>query len=122
VGIGQYVTVDDYVSIDGTPLNDQLTLDGYEEALGLEQDLGMEMDLGDMYADLGDDFANRHLGGVSRSAMRAPIGHKKYLAPVPERSFTAAVPHINDMTFDKPDKLYTGIFGGGFGGSFTENY
>lgn len=115
VQIGDYVSVDDYVSIGAAPpLQDNITLAGYEgsgleadlglyQDLGLEQDLGVEMDLG------GDDFADRHLGGVHRWQMQAPIGHKKYLAPVPPRSFTKEVPHISDA-FDKDARLYTGIF------------
>jgi hypothetical protein len=63
-------------------------------------------------ADLGSDFANRHLGGVHRSQMLRPVGHKRMLAPVPARSWTGAVPHIND-NFDNPNRVDTGIFAGG---------
>ncbi len=119
VGVGDYVAIGQYMTVDGAPpiddnitLADYVSVDGYEEALGMEQDLGMiEQDLG-MEMDLGD-FANRNLGGVSRSAMQAPIGHKSFLAPVPARSFTAPVPDFSD-SFDKPSKLHTGIFSGGF--------
>jgi len=107
--LSDYVSVDDYVAIgDVPPIQDDITLADYVQIGddGLEQDLGMEMDLG--------DFANRHLGGVSRSAMQAPSGHKKYLAPVPARPFTTPVPDFS-KGFDNPNRLYTGIFSGGFG-------
>lgn len=129
--LADYVSVSDYIGIGATPIDDDITLadyvsigDDYEEDLGaMYQDLGMEMDLGAMYQDLGDDgapglpagggFANRHLGGVHRNQMLGPVPHKSYQAPVPARSFTKPVPAFGSG-FDKPDKLYTGIFGGGF--------
>jgi hypothetical protein len=118
VGVGEYVQIGDYYP--APPLQDNITLaeyvavDDYVQIGDMEQDLGMEMDLGLLEAGMGDDFADRHLGGVSRSSMTAPIGRMDYRAPVPARSFTKAVPHITD-NFDNPDRLYTGIFGGGFG-------
>lgn len=121
--LSDYVAVNDYVAVDGTPIQDNITLseyvavDGYEGE-GLEQELGaVYQDLGEVYQDLGaeqdlGDFADRNFGGVSRSAMRAPVGHKRYLAPVPARSFTAPIPAFGGG-FDKPEKLYTGVFAGG---------
>jgi hypothetical protein len=127
VGLSDYVTVDDYIQIGNgvPPIQDNITLsdyvmigddEGLEEDLGmgelyqdlgvLEQDLGVEMDLG--------GFANRHLGGVSRQSMEAPLQHKRYLAPVPARSFTKPVPDFTDK-FDAQNRVYTGIFSGGFG-------
>lgn len=133
--LNDYVAVDDYIAIgDAPPLDDDIALsdyiaigDDYEEDLGdMYQDLGMEQDLGDtgMYQDLGRSgapglpasggFANRHLGGVHRNQMlSAPIPHRNYTAPVPARSFTKPVPAFG-QGFDKPDKLYTGIFNGGW--------
>jgi hypothetical protein len=134
--LNDYVAVDAYVGIgDAPPLDDDIALadyigigDDYEEDLGdMYADLGMEMDLGDtgMYQDLGQSvgapglpadggFSNRHLGGVHRNQMlSAPIPHRKYTAPVPARSFTKPVPAFG-KGFDKPDRLYTGIFNGGW--------
>jgi hypothetical protein len=128
--LNDYVAVDDYVQIGAEPLEDDITLADYvqigqyEQELGeMYQDLGVEMDLGEMYQDLGDDgapglpasggFANRHLGGVHRNQMLAPVHRKQYKAPVPARSFTKPVPELGSG-FDKPDRLYTGIFGGGY--------
>jgi len=122
-----YVTVDDYIGVGATPIDDDITLaeyvgiSDYEEDLGaMYQDLGMEQDLGAMYQDLGNNalppgggFANRHLGGVHRNQMLAPVPHQRYRAPVPARSFTKPVPDFT-ADFDKPDKLYTGIFDGGY--------
>lgn len=131
--LADYVSVDDYVQIGNVPpIQDDITLadyvqigqyegEGLEEDLGaieqdlgmLEQDLGVEMDLGND-APRGADFADRRLGGVTRSSMAAPIGRKRYLAPVPARSFTKQVPHFNDA-FDASGRVYAGIFNGGFG-------
>lgn len=126
--LADYVSVDDYVQIgdDVPPIQDDITLADYiqigqYEGEGLEEDLGavyqdlgvLEQDLG-VEMDLGRDFADRRLGGVSRSSMQAPIGHKRMLAPVPPRSFTKPVPEFS-AAFDKSDRLYTGIFNGGFG-------
>lgn len=124
-GMSDYVTVDDYVQIGATPIQDDITLADYVqvgqyEGEGLEEDLGaLQQDLGILQQDLGVEmdlggFSNRHLGGVSRSSMAAPVGHKRYLAPVPTRSFTKPVPHFSDE-FDAGDRVYTGIFAGGFG-------
>lgn len=122
--LSDYVSVNDYVAVDGTPIQDNITLSEYVavggyESEGLEQELGaVYQDLGEAYQDLGveqdlgDDFADRNLGGVSRSAMRAPVGHKRYLAPIPSRSFTAPIPSFG-AGFDRPEKLYTGVFAGG---------
>jgi hypothetical protein len=131
-GLSDYVSVDDYIAIGNVPpIQDDITLAEYVaigqyEGEGLEEDLGeMYQDLGEMYQDLGVEmdlgndlppgggFANRHLGGVHRNQMLAPVPRKRYTAPVPARSFTKPVPQIGDG-FDKPNKLYTGIFGGGF--------
>lgn len=133
--LDDYVSVDDYVAVgNAPPIQDDITLsdyvavgqyggEGLEEELGQDiyqdlgqdiyQDLGVEMDLGTTMAEpLG--FADRRLGGVHRNQMRAPIGHKRYTAPVPARSFTKQVPQFGDQ-FDASDRLYTGIFGGGYG-------
>lgn len=106
IALNDYVAVDDYIGIG------QYGGEGLEEELGAMQDMGMvEQDLG-VEMDLGAaDFADRRLGGVTRAAMRAPVGRKRYRAPVPARSFTKPIPHIG-AGFDKPNKLYTGIFGG----------
>lgn len=118
--LSDYVAVEDYVAVDGTPIQDNITLsdyvavgeyEGLEQELGAFQDLGVEQDLGEAFQDLGD-FTDRNLGGVSRSAMRAPVGTKKFLAPVPSRSFTAPIARFGG-DFDKPEVLYTGIFSGG---------
>ena len=110
--LAEYMTVDDYVTVGADPIDDDITLADYVQIGELEQDLGMlEQDLG-VEEDLGD-FANRHLGGVSRSSMAAPVAHKKYLAPVPARSFTKPVPGFSD-NFDNPSRLNTGIFSGGW--------
>lgn len=119
ITFADYVAVDDYVQIG------QYDTEGLEAELGmgmLEQDLGMlEQDLGMLQQDLGvemdlgrADFADRNLGGVTRSAMTAPVGKKRYLAPVPPRSFTKPVPHFT-AGFDKPANVYTGIFASGYG-------
>jgi len=123
LGVSDYGTdiygpaLSEYVTVGATPIEDDITLADYvavddyvaigefEAELGqIEADLGMEMDLG--------DFADRKLGGVARSSMQAPIGSKRYLAPVPTRSFTKVVPPIG-QDYDKSDLLYTGIFAGG---------
>jgi hypothetical protein len=125
VGLSDYVSVSDYVQIGGVPIQDDITLSDYVqvgqyEGEGLEEDLGaLQQDLGILQQDLGVEmdlggFSNRNLGGVARSSMVAPVGHKRYLAPVPTRSFTKEVPHFDDE-FDASDRVYTGNFAGGFG-------
>jgi len=114
IGLSEYVAIGAAPPIqDNITLADYVQVGEYEQDLGMEQDLGLEQDLGVLEQDLGSDFADRHLGGVSRSSMQAPVGTMKYLAPVPPRSFTSPVPSFND-NFDNPDRLYTGNFSGGF--------
>jgi hypothetical protein len=124
VGVGDYVQIGDYLTVGGVPpiqdditLSDYVSVDGYDGE-GLETDLGLYQDLGVLEQDLGvemdlgaahTDFADRHLGGVHRWQMQAPVGHKRYQAPVPPRSFTKPVRHFGDG-FDDMNRLYTGIF------------
>jgi len=45
--------------------------------------------------------------------MTAPVGGKRFLGPVPSRSFTKPVAHAGEG-YDDADTLYQGIFGRGF--------
>lgn len=110
-----YVSVNDYMSIGATPIDDDITLADYVQVGDYEEDLGMEMDLGEMYSDMGSSggFADRHLGGVHRNQMLGPVGHAPSRRAIPARSFQKPVPAFN-ADFDNPDRLYTGIFGGGY--------
>lgn len=105
--MGEYMQLNDYVQI------------GDYIEVGAEQDLGaLEQELGGLEQELGadDDGLSRPLlGGVPQSAMMAPVGRRQMVAAVPERSFVSQVPGFNGSTFDEGDRLYTGIFGGGFG-------
>lgn len=112
--MGDYVTVDDYVTVgDAPPIDDDIALADYVTVGQVEEELGMlEAELG-AEEDLGDALSRPLLGGVSQSAMLAPVRPKSMVAPVPARSFTKRVAHAGGG-YDKPDVLYTGIFGGGF--------
>lgn len=114
-GLSDYVAVSDYLTVGGRPIDDNIALSDYvqvgiEEELGLDQDLGIDQELGSM----GDSVYGQGMLGGSK-AMLAPVGSMKFLAPVPNRSFTEAVPDAG-AGYDDPDILYTGVFGGGFGG------
>jgi hypothetical protein len=129
--LGEYVSLSDYLSVGATPIDDTMTMsdyiavDGFEQDLFVQMDLGLEQDLGAMQ-ELGTscppqlppraDFADRNLGGVTRSAMRAPVAKYPYLAPVPAHSFTGPVRGFDPQTFDAHANLYRGIFSGGYAG------
>lgn len=118
-----YVQVGEYMGIGNVPpIDDDITLADYVEIGDLEADLGaLESELG-LSAELGAEedlgrvggFANRHLGGVHRNEMLKQIPSARMTAPVPARSFVGKVPHAG-QGFDADSRLYTGIFGGGFG-------
>ena len=113
-GLSDYVSVSDYLQVGpGAPIDDNMALSDYvqvgiDEELGLDQDLGVDQELG-----MGDAFGQGGLGG-SRG-MLAPLASQRFLAPVPNRSFTESIPDVS-AAFDDPNILYTGVFGGGFGG------
>ncbi len=112
-GVSEYIAVGAAPPIDDNlTLSEYVAVGEYEQDLGAEQDLGFEQEMG-LEQDLGD-FTDRNLGGLSRSAMVAPVQSMKFLAPVPARSFTSAVPGVGPG-FDEHGKLYTGIFAGGWG-------
>lgn len=111
VGMSDYVQMGDYIAVGAVqPINDSMTLsdyiavgsDGLQEELGLEEELGVEEELG-----------NDLLGGVSSTSLMKRVPTQQFLAPVPARSFTRQIPAAGSA-YDAPDKLYGGIFNGGF--------
>ncbi len=116
MGLSDYVAVSDYLQVGpGSPIDDNITLSDYvqvgiDEELGLDQDLGLDQELG-----MGsNDFGQGGLGGGG-GRMLAPVASQKFLAPVPNRSFVESIPDAG-AGYDDPAILYTGSFGGGFGG------
>jgi hypothetical protein len=108
VQVGDYITTGDYIEVGGL---------GAEQDLGVEQELGaLEQELGALEQELGasDSLSRPLLGGVSQSSMLAPVGARQMIAAVPERSFVSDVPGVG-AGFDNGNKLYQGIFAGGFG-------
>lgn len=112
-----YPGIDDYVEIGD---------DGVEEELGdyievsAEEDLGaddsMEEELGGFEQDMGlaGPLDRPLLGGVGRGSLLRRVPSARSIAPVPTKSYTKDVPAAG-AGYDKPGKLYTGIFSGGFG-------
>lgn len=122
-GLSDYVAVSDYLMAgSGQPIDDSIALADYvqvgiNEELGLDQELGIDQELGGLGSDApAHPYGQGMLGGMAASAMKAPIGAQAFLAPVPNRSFVQQVPGTGGSAYDDPDILYTGIFGGGFGG------
>jgi hypothetical protein len=121
LGVGEYVTLGDYLSVGAPPIQDNIALSDYVsvgEYGELEQDLGLDQELGMLEQELGVEqdlgaFGDNRLGGVSRGSMLAPVQSQRWLSPVPPRSFTSEVPGFNS-DFDNPARLYTGMFAGGF--------
>jgi hypothetical protein len=113
VGMSDYIQMGDYVAVGGAPpINDSMTLsdyiavggDGVEEELGLEEELGVEEELG-----------NDLLGGLSSggTGIMKMIPTQRFVQPIPARSFTKQIPAAGS-SYDNPNELYNGIFGGGF--------
>jgi hypothetical protein len=111
--MGDYVEVGDYLKI-----GDYIEV-GAEQDLGLEQEMGLEQELGALEQDLGDEDSEHPLsrpllGGVPQSAFMRPVGRRQMVAAIPERSFVSDVPTVG-QGFDNEDRLYAGVFAGGFG-------
>lgn len=116
-GMGDYVSMGDYVGVGGVPLDDRMTLsdyvgvggDGISEELGLEEELGA--------VGLEEELGNVRLGGLPGpvgSGLMKTVAMQRYVEPVPARSFTAPIPAAS-QAYDNAKDLYGGIFGGGFG-------
>jgi len=115
LGMGDYVQMGDYVAVGAAPpLTEDITLsdyvavggDGLEEELGLTEELGVEEALGDP-----------RLGGLPgpvSGGLLKPVPTQMFMQPVPARSFTKPVPPAG-TSYDNPNQLFAGIFGGGFG-------
>lgn len=118
--VGEYVNMGDYVAVGAAPpLRENFTLsdyvavggDGVEEELGMGamEELGVEEELGNVL-----------LGGlpgpVSGSmGMLKQVPSQQFISPIPARSFTKPVPAVT-TAYDNSSDLYSGIFGGKFGG------
>jgi hypothetical protein len=131
--VGDYVEIGDYVGIGAyeAEMGDYVGIgdtEGYSTSLGAEEDLGqLEQELGTDWQELGasaadearmDSFSSSQIGsgiGTPRSShfMKA-IPARAFAAPVPDRSFVKAVPPAT-AKYDSAKKVYTGIFGGGYG-------
>jgi hypothetical protein len=109
--VGEYMGVGEYVGLGAAPIDDDITLSDYVE-VGVEEDLGLEEELG-LSEELGGPLDREWLGGVSQDAMLKTIGKQPLLAAVPERSFTKQIPNAGPG-YDNANRLYGGIFGGGF--------
>ena len=112
-GMGDYVQIGDYMQVGATPIDDDMTLSDYvqigaEEELGLDEELGLNEELG---ASTG--LSRAYLGGVSQSSMMKQIPSRPMFEAIPSRSFTKQIPDAGS-DFDQSDRLYGGIFGGGF--------
>jgi hypothetical protein len=112
--MGEYVAVGDYVQMGAEPIDDDIAMSDYiqvgaEEELGAaEEELGMGVE-----EELGNDL----LGGVSQSSLMKIVPQRKFLEPVPARSFTKNIRNAG-QGYDNPGSLYQGIFmGGGVFGS-----
>lgn len=111
--MGDYIEVGDYLKI-----GDYIEV-GAEQDLGLEQEMGLEQELGALEQDLGDEDSEHPLsrpllGGVSQSAFMRGVPRRSMVAAIPERSFVSDVPSVGPG-FDNEDRLFAGIFAGGFG-------
>lgn len=142
-GLGEYLTVGAIPLNDGTSLGEYLTVGaleemgggmgdyievGAEEDLGLDQELGLDMELGDDDSGVATATAvnpgpvtvpsigltNPLMGGYGQGSMVTAVPTTSMVAAVPARSFTKQVPAVTSQ-YDKSNRLYTGIFGGGFG-------
>ena len=58
-------------------------------------------------------LSRAYLGGVAQSSMMRPIPSRPMFEAIPSRSFTKEIPRAGEG-YDKADRLYGGIFGGGF--------
>lgn len=131
IGMGEYVGVGDdiysrglseYVGVGGEPLDDDIAMNGYiqvsgdgaEEALGLDEELGVDEELGAEEALGGGLVGGGMPGGLSTTALQRVIPSQSFSRAIPARSFTRQIPAATGQ-FDNPDKLYVGIFSGGFG-------
>lgn len=107
--MGEYVAVGDYIQMGGVeeelgdyiqvgadPIDDDIAMSGVEEELG-----GVEEELG-----------NDLLGGVSQGSLMKQVPQRRFLEPVPARSFTKNV-RTAGQGYDNPNTLYQGIFAGG---------
>lgn len=107
--MGEYVAVGDYIQMGAEPIDDDIAMSDYiqvgaEEELGaVEEELGMGVE-----EELGNDL----LGGVSQSSLMKVVPQRKFLEPVPARSFTKAI-RTAGPGYDNPNTLYQGIFAGG---------
>lgn len=116
VGMSDYVQMGDYVAVGAAPpLNERITLsdyvavgsDGVQEELGLEEELGVEEELGNVL--LGG------LPGPTSGGLMKQVPTQAFMQPVPARSFTKQIPAAG-QTYDAASDVYSGIFGGRFGG------
>jgi hypothetical protein len=107
--MGEYVSVGDYIQMGAEPIDDDIAMSDYiqvgaEEELGaVEEELGMGVE-----EELGNDL----LGGVSQSSLMKVVPSRKFLEPVPARSFTKDIRRAG-QGYDNPNTLYQGIFAGG---------
>jgi hypothetical protein len=117
VGMSDYVQMGDYVAVGGAPpLHERFTLsdyvavgsDGVQEELGLEEELGVEEELGNV-------LLGGMPGPVSGGGLMKQVPSQAFIQPVPARSFTKQIPAAG-TTYDAASDVYSGIFGGRFGG------
>lgn len=107
--MGEYVSVGDYIQMGADPIDDDIAMSDYiqvgaEEELGaVEEELGMGVE-----EELGNDL----LGGVSQSSLMKVVPGRRFLEPVPARSFTKDIRRAGPG-YDNPGSLYQGIFAGG---------
>jgi hypothetical protein len=108
--LGEYVAVGDYLAVGGTPIDDDIAMSDYiqvgaeEELGGVQEELGVEEELG-----------NDMLGGVSQSSLMKQVPGRRFLEPVPSRSFTKEIRNAG-AGYDNPAALYQGVFRGGLFG------
>lgn len=115
VGMGEYVSMSDYVAVGATPLHENFTLSDYVAVGGdgLQEELGLEEELGVVEEALGNPLLGG-MPGPTNGGLLKPVGTQAFLQPIPARSFTKAVPPAG-TSYDNANQLYGGIFGGGFG-------
>jgi hypothetical protein len=105
VAVGDYIQMGaeeelgDYIQVGADPIDDDIAMSG----LGVEEELGLGVE-----EELGNDL----LGGVSQSSIMKTVPTKRFLEPVPARSFTKEIRRAGPG-YDNPNTLYQGIFAGG---------
>ena len=116
IGMSDYVQMGDYVAVGGAPpLREDFSLSDYVAVGGdgLEEELGLTEELGVVEEALGDPRLGG-LPGPTNGGLLKPVPTMAFMQPVPARSFTKTVPPAG-TSYDNPNQLYAGIFGGGFG-------